>query len=86
MIITNSQLFRQDGSTFVPQFFLQINVNDKNSVNVNILNLEGTPLDFSWFTIEHTTEVKNFIEYISNVTINKLEEKYPSLIDLNIGI
>lgn len=85
MIITNNKLYNQDGTTFTPNLFLQINVND-SSVNVNIINFEGTPLDFNWFTIEHTKEVKEFIQHISNVAIQKLEEKYPTLTDLSIKI
>lgn len=86
MITTTDRLFNQDGTTFIPQFFLSINITDKNTVNVTIRNMEGTELMYSGFPMEHTKEVKEFIEYVSGIAIDKLEDVYPNLTDLSIEI
>lgn len=86
MITTTDRLFNQDGTTFEPKFFLSINITDKNSVNVTIKNIEGTDLMYSGFSIEHTPQVKDFIEYISGIAIDKLEEIYPILTNYSIEI
>lgn len=84
MIKTNKQLFNQDGTTFIPEFFLKINIWEKNNININITNLEGTELYWNGFALEHTQEVKDFIEYVSNITKAKIQEHYPQLDDLEI--
>lgn len=86
MIKTDKQLFNQDGTTFTPQFFLKINVWDSHSINVNIINTEGTPLEHNGFGMEHTQEVKNFIAYVSEKAKEYIENNYPGLDDLQIKI
>jgi hypothetical protein len=86
MITTNKDLFNQDGSTFKPEFFLKINIWDRNSINVNITNLEGTNLDHNGFGMEHTQEVKDFIAYVSEKAKDYINTNYPGLDDLEVKI
>ena len=86
MIKTNKFLYRQNGETFQPEFFLMINLDYPTFSKITIVNREGTNLDFDNFNLEHTQEVKDFIAYVSEKAKEYIKSNYPGLDDLQIII